>query len=248
MSDGANKAFLANPESWLRQNLLMCDINSVVAGRALAHNPKLGEMRNRFEAGVVIDCNIEKSLDHGRTPGGQTRLAWRLRAPESGAGLFSHRFKAYYLPYRPNDVRTMRLDPQEFPPGADFFFTDTINGCSIAAGPGAAPKVGHFNRTVGGVAGAMIDQGAIDHDIGAAFSGGTVIKLTKGSYKTTVDGSKASVGAEATFVGIRQGNRWDFFWQGPRDLAGYTDKDKRGASGKIWEVPANMLIRADNRG
>lgn len=47
----------------------------------------------------------------------------------------------YYLPYRPKDCYSMILDN-----GADYFFTDAINGCSFqVTGTRDAPEVSHAN-------------------------------------------------------------------------------------------------------
>lgn len=229
MAGGANKQFLASPTTWLRHNVIICDINSRIAessGGAVA------TMKMKYEAGAVVDCDLVKSNDSAHTSSGKAVPVFTLVEAKGKANAFSHRFKAYYLPFRSNAIRTMRLDPALFPPGADFFFTDTINGCTVCAGPGANPKVGHFNRTVGGDDSANIDQTAIDNDITSEFSGGTIMKLSKGTYK-------AGVGDAATILGVKWMGAWSFYWQ-KREWVGAS-----AAKGKDFKVDLTNLNIAD---
>jgi hypothetical protein len=235
MTAGANDAFLANSVNWMRNNLLLVDIQS----SSSVANPTGGLAQSvlKYQQGAVVTVNIttDASLT-ARVTGGRTRPVFRVKEATGQASTHSHRFSAYYLPFFSNDFRVMDLDPAQFPPGADYFFTDTVNGCSFAAGPGASPKVGHFNRTQDPRdPGSAIDQPAMNNDIGAQFAGGTVVKLTKATYKPgTPD--------YATVFGVRHGGAWTFYWQGPRSWVGIKHGEKE------WEVPRNMLNLCDNLG
>lgn len=231
MSGGANKAFLANTLNWMRNNVLIVDIQSGATGAGDAGYV----LKYKQGAVVTVDIDRDASLNARRTGGG-TVPVYRVREAAGTANMFSNRFNAYYLPFFANDFRTMTLDPNQFPPGAVYFFTDTVNGCSFAAGPGQNPKVGHFNRTVGGLdPGAAIDQAAMNHDIAFEFHGGTDVKLTKATYKPgTPD--------YATVFGIRNAAGWDFYWQGPRTWVGMVNNEKE------FQVPAAMLAQCDNNG
>lgn len=237
MSDHANKNFLAQPATWLRNNLLIVDIQTNIQGTRTGTGAS--EVRGSVETyttGAIVTVNIvaDPARYARRTGGGQVP-AFRVKEATGAASKYSHRFQAYYLPFRSNAIRTMRLDPATFPPGANFFFTDTVNGCSFAAGPGANPKVGHFNRTVGGDDSAGIDQPAMNNDIGLEFAGGTDVKLTRATYKaTTAD--------YASVIGIKNIGGWNFYWQGPRTWVGFINNEKE------YQVPANMIHQCDNFG
>jgi len=228
MSGGANKSFLANPVNWMRNNVLLIDIQSMIHGVA----------GQKYDQGALVTCNIEKDASRiARRAGGGTIPVYRIKEATGRASLFSHRFSAYYLPFRSNAVRSMVLDPATFPPGADYFFTDTVNGCSFAAGPGQHPKTSHINRTLGGVdPGAGIDQPAMNADIVGEFPGGTAVRLRKATYKPNAT-------SYATVFGVRNGANWTFYWQGPREWVGILNGEKE------WELPAgNILNVCDNHG
>jgi hypothetical protein len=237
VSGGANKAFLADPVSWMRTNLLIVALQETMS--APTDDAKIAtglKAAPKYRDGDVVSCDITvHPTDTAVAHGGGGRKAYIVKAASGVAHKHSHRFNAYYLPFFNNDFRTMRLDSTQFPPGADVFFTDSVNGCSFAAGPGANPKVGHFNRTSGPQQAA--DQNAMDHDIGMEFAGGTVVKLTKATYKG------ASISKAATVFGFRQGGgTWSFYWQ-PRDIVSYNHP-----TGTKWEMSNPAVVRCDNNG
>jgi hypothetical protein len=236
MSGGANKAFVSNPVNWMRNNVLLIDIQTNTSVPSATGGP-VAKSVVKYPQGAVVSVNIDKDASlTAKVAGGGSRPVFRVKEATGAAGSYSHRFNAYYLPFFSNDFRVMTLDPAQFPPGADFFFTDTVNGCSFAAGSGATPKVGHFNRTVDARdPGSAIDQGAMNADIGLQFGGGTTVKLTKATYKPgTPD--------YASVFGIRNNAGWTFYWQGPRSWIGIKNGEKE------WQVPANMLNQCDNNG
>ena len=236
MSGGANKAFLANPVSWMRTNLLIVALQETTSAPTTDTKIKSGlKAAPKYRDGVLVSCDITvHPTDTATAAGGGSRKAYIVTGATGVAHKHSHRFNAYYLPFFNNDFRTMRLDPTQFPPGADMFFTDSVNGCSFAAGPGANPKVGHFNRTTGPQA--LADQNAMDHDIGMEFGGGTVVKLTKATYKGT------SISKAATVFGFNNNGAWTFYWQ-PRDVAGYNHP-----TGTKWEMGNPAIVQCNNNG
>lgn len=237
MSGGANKSFLADPVAWLQSNLLIVAIQEQqnTPTTDLAKYPTGLVAAPKYRDGALVSCDISRHpTDTAVTATGAARLAYVVTGATGAANTFSHRFNAYYLPFFNNDFRCMRLDPTTFPPGADIFFTDSVNGCSFVAGPGASPKVGHFNRTSG--PNQVADQGLMDTDIGTEFSGGTTVKLTKATYKGT------SISKAATVVGVRNGGTWRFYWQA-RDVAGYNHP-----TGTKWEIGSPAVVQCDNFG
>jgi|GEM_PF-5548755 len=236
MSGGANKSFLANPVTWLNSNLLIVAIqeqlNTPTAD--LARYPTGLMAAPRYRDGALVSCDISRHPTDTATDGRATRLTYVVKGATGTPSTHSHRFNAYYLPFFNNDFRCMRLDPTQFPPGADIFFTDSVNGCSFAAGPGATPKVGHFNRISG--PNDMADQGLMDTDINNQFAGGTVVKLSKATYKGT------SISKAASVVGVRHGAVWRFYWQA-REIAGYNHP-----TGTKWEIGSPALILCNNTG
>lgn len=227
MSGGANSSFLANPRNFLANNILIVNLGGQ------------NDLADRYRAGVAMLVNIVKSTSmSGRTAAGKTIPVYEVLKQQGAPAARSNCFRAYYLPYRGNDLRTMRLDPADHGnAGADFFFTDSLNGCSFASGPGLNPKVGHFNRTVGGQDGAAIDQGAIDLDIAAEFAGGTLHRIVKTDYKQ-------DAADYATVLGIKGNAGWDF-WCQVRSVSGMTQAKRnwRGIAitqpGYIFDLAAN---------
>lgn len=224
MSDGANKDFLGNTRSFLRKNALIISLQSALRHDGLA----IGESGLKYTAGQCLTVNIETDPSNGaQTSTGGSALCYRVVEASGTASKHSHRFSAYYLPFRSNAVRVMNLDPANFGgQQADVFFTDTLNGCSVAVGPGGNPKIGHFNRTVGGKDEAGIDANAIDNDVNNEFAGGTRFRVDRGDYKT-------DSADYATFIGIRKHGVWRFYWQ----RMSWHGNTKMG---KMFRLAANM--------
>lgn len=219
MTGGANKSFTTNPANFLQNNVLLVDIQSLVNTDA-ATEDSIARNAAKHNAGGLITVNIVKdTANSGKKNNGSKTVAYKVTEASGAASKYSHRFSAYYLPFFNNDYRTMRLGAN-----ADYFFTDTMNGCSFASGPGAPPKVGHFNRTSG--ENDMIDQNAIDHDIEGEFGGGTHKELKKATYKT-------GVGHKASLIGIRNNAGWDFYYQA-YEIDGAT------GNGYVYKIEANM--------
>ena len=224
MAGGANKAFTSNLREFLSNNVLIVSLGGQ------------NDIQDRYRAGAALLVDVVKSPSmSGLTANGKKIPVYEVLKSAGAPSTHSHRFRAYYLPYRGNDLRTMRLDPADHGNAdADYFFTDSLNGCSFAAGPGVHPKVGHFNRTMGGQDGAAIDQNQIDHDIQAQFAGGTQHRIQKTDYKN-------GAGDYATVLGVKNGAQWDF-WVQIRTITGMTQGKTNwkgvmvGQPGYIWQL------------
>lgn len=189
MSGGANKALLANPANWLANNILIVEINPTDnKDAALA-----------YTAGTTASVNIVKVADTGALAGGGKVPVYKVVRGSAAPSKHSHQFQAHYLPWMQNGEYSMTLTN-----GADWFFTDTMNGCTFAAGPGANPKVGHFNYQIGNE---KIDSTKISTQVGLAFPGGTVDRLDKADYMD------AHGMVRITTLGIRTGVTWNFYYQ-----------------------------------
>lgn len=118
-------------------------------------------------------------------------------------------YLGYYLPWQPNSTKTMVIGDK-----ADFFITDTMNGCTFAAGMGGTVRVAHvnyntFNADGDREEGLPIDQGHMDNEVqrvmGAATPG---VALRKAGY-TIANGDFPNV----TVVGVRRAGLWTFAYQ-----------------------------------
>ncbi|WP_370979801.1 hypothetical protein [Agaribacterium sp. ZY112] len=219
MSGGANKSFISNPLNFLRNNVLIVELQSQVVTPSLEQG-KLDVLSVKHDQGSIITVNIAKDLRHGgQKSNGKDTVVYKIGEATGQASKHSHRFSAYYLPFMNNDFRTMTLGDK-----ADYFFTDTMNGCSFACGPGKSPKIGHFNRVSG--QNDVIDQNAIDRDIQGQFPGGVLKSLTKTDYK-------AGIGDAASLFGIRKNGIWHFYYQ-VYSIAGVTKL------GRIYKIGDGM--------
>ncbi len=228
MAGGANKAFLANIQNFLANNIIIIDLQENVKLTGLT----VGANSVKYVSGVCLTVDLVRDTNNeGRKTNGTLIPVYRVIRATGLPSVASHRFKAYYLPFRSNDVRTMNLNPTNHGgKDAKVFFTDTMNGCSFACGPGANPKVGHFNRTVGGNDSAGIDQGAIDVDINNEFGGGTRYEVKRNDYKT-------GVADYSSLMGVKTGGNWQFYWQ-RREWVGAPSN--KSPTGKLFELADGM--------
>ena len=127
--------------------------------------------------------------------------------------MFSHAFRAYYLPYVDGKTKRMHLGDQ-----ASYFFTDKINGCTFAAGVGGgnAPLVVHTNKLQ---ANGEIDQTRMDAKINAIYGTQAHRQLSQLDYispetaATKSDPNAPVVDTQVTVIGIRTNNQWNFYFQ-----------------------------------
>lgn len=190
MSGGGNKAILANPANWLANNILIVAINPTNnKDRALA-----------FDQGTDLDVNLVKVKDKATNAAGKGVNVWQVVRGSANPSRHSHQFRAYFLPWMQNGKKVMTLNKN----GVDWFFTDTMNGCTFASGPGANPKVGHFNYQVDNT---KIDATKINTEVGGEFGMGTNHRIDKTDYMDQHGLVKV------TTLGIKTGNSWDFYYQ-----------------------------------
>ena len=145
-----------------------------------------------------------------KTRSGAVMPCWEVAPSNSMAATL-----AYYLPWQPNSTRTMLLGDK-----ADFFITDTMNGCTFAFGPGGKPRVAHvnfntFNEERDRQEGRPIDQGHMNAEVQRVISGGA-IALRKADYTTANF-------PNVTVLGVRRNGQWTFVYQ-KRDRVATTNK------------------------
>jgi hypothetical protein len=118
----------------------------------------------------------------------------------------SNNFPAYFLKYKDTFETRTTLGKD-----ADYFFTDSLSGCTVSCGTGPNPLVIHYNLkdpTTGN-----IDQPRINSDILASFGTNPHGVVRKSDYLKP--GSPIGVDNGATVVGVRDrktGN-WAFYYQ-----------------------------------
>ncbi|MBL9050250.1 MAG: hypothetical protein JNK19_09085 [Tabrizicola sp.] len=159
---------------------------------------------------------------------GASMPCWEI-AP---AGLGGH--LGYYLPWQPNSTKTMVIGDK-----ADFFITDTMNGCTFAAGTGGTVRVAHvnfntFNDDGLREEGRPIDQGHMDAEVNRVMGIGTPgVALRKANY-LVANGDFPNV----TVVGVRRGGMWTFAYQ----KRAMTEPSRVGGA----MVPAYRLVSVHN--
>lgn len=128
VAGGANKDFLADPEDFLNDNVIMVSEGLLPVG-AGAHTVNL----------ILQTADEVEDANHVLLPVFKPRLA-TPGSPGRSSSWFSHQFTAFYLPWQPDQHFVIDLDNR-----ADYLFTPGLTGCTFAAIGGAQPKVGHFN-------------------------------------------------------------------------------------------------------
>jgi hypothetical protein len=125
---------------------------------------------------------------------------------------FAHPIQAFWLPWSANSSWSVQLGPQ-----ADYFFTATMDGCSLAISSGAAPIVTHSNykstqnpaKASEGLTGWRIQQQhtALGVDVDKS--------LMKGEYVASPKMKNRGINYLVTVVGFRDPtlNTWSFYWQ-----------------------------------
>jgi hypothetical protein len=125
----------------------------------------------------------------------------------------AHPIRAYWVPWSSNTAWSVRLGDD-----ADFFFTPTMDGCSLAISSGASPTVTHGNYK-GLVNVAIADQARTlqqmtDHHTNTL---GTDVNRTllKDTYAATAQEKEAGTNKLVTVVGFRDriAGTWAFYWQ-----------------------------------
>jgi hypothetical protein len=175
MAGGANKRFIAEKEQFLKANLIEVAVSdnelinvaqgNVNASKALAMNT--GRIANQGQAIVtpthvkaagVYDFDLIKDAHKAEIDlnGRRTQIpiyklkAWgtkdrdrKIVAPgvvQYKKPTYAHTLSAFWLPWSSGSSWSVQLGPQ-----ADYFFTATMDGCSLAISSGPTPIVTHSN-------------------------------------------------------------------------------------------------------
>lgn len=195
------REIVTHPRTWLKSNALWVHpaLNAACMGRPDILDAGKDSERTRLFPVRLVRSTEYQCLDTS----GQPMACWELRHEPS----LAHDALIYYLPYVQNQTRTMRLADQ-----GDLFVTDTIDGCTFAAGPGGKPQVSHLNyteknadgeRAIGG----KIDQPKIDKELGKLYGAQKIATLKKADYRTS------DAIPNVTVLGVRGPTGWRFVYQ-----------------------------------
>ena len=186
MSGGLNRSFISNPKSFMRGHIIEMSWGNLPAkDNAQVFLEDFDLVANGVGAGGTPRCRLESyTTSH-------LGLA-KAHGPDS------HPIRAYWLPYQANSHCETTLGNQ-----AEFMFTATLTGCTLAVGSGMSPKVSHINYQLGGnIDAARVQQKYLKHyrfNVGARA-------INQNDY--FING----VGAQAhTVVGICRENGWKFY-------------------------------------
>ncbi len=126
------------------------------------------------------------------------------------AGLLSHPIRAYWVPWSSGSCWSVQLGD-----AADYFFTPTMDGCSLAISSDADPVVTHGNYkslTDPTKADEALTLQKIDQHHGALHSD-RAKTLKKTDYTATDTMKLAGKNFLVTVVGLRVNKAWEFFYQ-----------------------------------
>ncbi len=199
------QSLIAHPKTFLKSNALWPSgqLNVMAMGK-----PDVFQVGTPNEGSRVWPIELRmKSGVECKTRDGAVMPCWEV-APSNSLGAAT---LAYYLPWQPNSTRTMQLGDK-----ADFFITDTMNGCSFGFGPGGNPRVAHVNYNTFNAEGVReegkpIDQAQIDAELKRLFPT-AVTALRKADYSTANF-------PNVTVIGVRRHGQWKFVYQ-KRDYLG----------------------------
>lgn len=194
---------IAHPKTFLKSNALWPagQLNVLAKGQ-----PDVIRAGTPAESSRVWPVQLRPKQGVSCRREGVSLPCWEIAPSQSMDSL------AYYLPWRPNSTLSMVLGDK-----ADFFITDTMNGCTFAFGPGGSPRVAHVNYNTFNDAGVReegrpIDQGFMNQEVQRVLPGGAHGTLRKADYLTN---SFPNV----TVIGVRRNGQWTFVYQ-KRDYVG----------------------------
>lgn len=197
-------SIIAHPKTFLKTNALWPagSLNVTAMGR-----PDVIRGGTPTESAKVWPVRLQKISTVSCERQGQQLPCWEIAPANSLACTL-----AYYLPWRPNSTLSIVLGDK-----ADFFITDTMNGCTFAVGSGRNPKVAHVNYNTfddEGVRreGNPIDQRHMDAEARGALGAAPTAALRKADYSTKNF-------PNVTVIGVRRSGRWTFVYQ-KRDYVG----------------------------
>jgi hypothetical protein len=212
MSEGANKAFKNDPQTFLRNNVILIREGQMPyqAGRYRVNLRPVNDDQvtddQDNQLGVYVpflaQANPTLSKDRNVRDEGDTAVG-RMAVPGASKSWYSHQFYAWYVPWGPNKSFLQRLGTN-----ADFFFTPGLTGCTFAAvGSGNTPTVGHFNYLVKDTDKVSPERTA--RHVEKHFGGQTGALLNKADYLTP-DGA---IQRYSYIVGWRTNHNWEFVAQ-----------------------------------
>lgn len=210
--DGQNKNYMSQKNGYLVNTVIQFDVTRTDIDTGQRYRRDNIFSHNEIAPFDLCPITATTSVNLSNTALKTVRLRrFESRAAEGqttskAAGLFSKRINAYYLPFKAGEGHTITLGTR-----ADYFFTPTLNGCSLIIGTGNNPRVSHINLQRQ----KMIHQG--DIDTMAIFLHGTNIYATvkKSAYnpRTTRPAKNDLSNYQAIVVGFRVNRQWDFYIQ-----------------------------------
>ncbi|MFA6262784.1 MAG: hypothetical protein WC760_15095, partial [Bacteroidia bacterium] len=125
---------------------------------------------------------------------------------------YAHTLSAFWLPWSSDSSWSVQLGAQ-----ADYFFTETMDGCSLAISSGASPIVTHANyKSTQNVN--VASEGLTRHRINQQHAAlGTDVQRTlmKSQYVASANQKNRGINHMVTVIGFRNptANTWSFYWQ-----------------------------------
>jgi hypothetical protein len=254
MAGGANKRFMEDKSSFLRNNVIEVSVTDGSLQFVADHHhdankavlAKVGRVENAGgghnvdpsqKTAGVFDFDLFKSAETAEVQeNGITRNVPRYLLKEWGTKTrdgktkngntvfktptFAHPIRAYWVPWSANSAWSVQLGNQ-----ADYFFTATMDGCSLAISSGASPIVTHGNYRN------LHDQGKVSvartlaemrNHHGTTLNSDVDKTLLKTDYAATHQEKTSGTNYLVTVVGFRDTvrNTWSFYWQRRKMLIG----------------------------
>jgi hypothetical protein len=185
MAGGANKAFLADPHSFLNQNLVV------------VKEGKLARPAGHYKV------NLHLTADTATDENGAALSVYAPYLSVAGdkGGVGSNQFEAWFLPWQPDKTFQLTLDNS-----AQFLFTPGMSGCTFVSASGNTPTVAHLNYLTPGTE--KVSDVITAQKVGDVFGGQRVARTRREDYKA--DGSALR---RVFVVGWRGHNKWAFYAQ-----------------------------------
>jgi hypothetical protein len=254
MAGGANKHFLEDKQSFLRNNVIEVAVTDgalqfVADHHKDANKAVLSQVGRVANAGGghnvdpaqktagIFDFDLFRSAETAEVQeNGVTRTVPRYLLKEWGTKTrdgktknnvvvfktptFAHPIRAYWVPWSANSAWSVQLGDQ-----ADYFFTATMDGCSLAISSGANPIVTHGNyRNVQDPTKVSVVRTLAEmtnhHNTTLGSDVGRT--LLKSDYAATHAEKTAGTNYLVTVVGFRDTvrNSWRFYYQRRKMLIG----------------------------
>ena len=248
MAGGANKKFIDQKLNFLRDNIIEVAVvvtslapiaaaNVDVNKNTLAQRGRIGNrdvapaLQGNVAAGVY-DFDLFKTPHRAQIAGTNRRAdiyqlkEWGTKVRDqqitnTATGFtvaykkpkYAHPITAYWVPWSSGSCWSVQLGND-----ADFFFTPTMDGCSLAISSGASPIVTHGNYKkladpTKASQGRTLTEITTHHTV---THGSDVNRsLLKNQYVASVTDKTAGRNNLVTVVGFRDtvANTWSFYWQ-----------------------------------